>query len=63
MKIFLTIVGAVMILLGGTWVLQGLGIMPGTIMSGHIQWTGYGSLLIAAGAAVLILASRRKKAV
>jgi len=62
MKLVLTIAGAVMVLLGGIWILQGINILPGSFMTGQIQWAIYGAVLALAGVGV-ILWSRRKPTV
>jgi uncharacterized membrane protein SirB2 len=62
MKIFLSVVGILLILAGGVWFLQGINILPGSFMTGQIQWAVYGVLAIAAGIALLAFANRRKGA-
>ncbi len=61
MKIILYVLGALFILAGGVWFLQGVNILPGSFMTGQIQWAVYGALAIAAGIGLLLFASRRKK--
>lgn len=61
MKIILYVLGALFILAGGVWFLQGVNILPGSFMTGQIQWAVYGALAIAAGIGLLVFASRRKK--
>jgi hypothetical protein len=61
MKLVLTIAGAVMVLLGAVWILQGINILPGSFMTGQIQWAIYGAVLAIAGV-VVILWARRKPA-
>ena len=58
MKIGLRIVGAFLILAGGVWFLQGISILPGTYMSGQIQWAVYGAVAVAAGIGLIIRSSR-----
>jgi hypothetical protein len=38
-------------LAGAVWALQGLGFLPGKLMSGHIMWTyiGVGMIVVAGG--------------
>lgn len=59
MKTFLRIVGVLLILGGAVWFLQGINVLPGSFMTGQIQWAVYGGLAIAAGIAVLIVGGRR----
>lgn len=61
MKIILYVLGTLFILAGGVWFLQGVNILPGSFMTGQIQWAVYGALAIAAGIGLLLFASRRKK--
>jgi hypothetical protein len=57
----LKLVGAVLVLFGGTWFLQGIGVLPGSFMSGQIRWAVYGGIAVAAGVVVLIAASRSRR--
>ena len=52
-KWLLCIVGALVALMGLVWTGQGLGFMPGSFMSGRIEWAAYGLLAVAIGAAVV----------
>lgn len=49
----LSIVGIVMILLGTVWMLQGVGVLPGSFMSGDPFWARVGSGLMIAGLVVV----------
>jgi hypothetical protein len=60
MKIFLNIVGILLILIGLVWTLQGINILPGSFMTGQIQWAIYGMATIIAGAILVSIANRRK---
>ena len=61
MKLLLTIIGGLAVLLGFVWFLQGINVLPGSFMTGHIQWAIYGAILAAVGV-VLILWARRRPA-
>jgi uncharacterized membrane protein len=61
MKIILTIIGVLLILFGGVWILQGINVLPGSFMTGQIRWAIYGGIAALAGL-VLIVAANRKKA-
>jgi hypothetical protein len=61
-KVLLTIFGILLILAGGVWFLQGINILPGSYMTGQIEWAIYGSIAIAIGIGLLVLAFRRKSA-
>jgi len=58
-KIVLNVVGVVMVLMGATWFLQGIGILPGSFMTGQTRWAVYGAIAVVAGLAVLARANRR----
>ena len=61
MKLVLTIIGGLAVLLGCVWFLQGIKVLPGSFMTGQIQWAIYGAILAAVGV-VLILWARRRPA-
>jgi len=58
MKIALNVIGILFILPGIIFFLQGINILPGSFMTGQIQWAITGAALIIAGAAVLWWANR-----
>ena len=60
MRILLTIIGVVMICIGGIFFLQGINIIPGSFMTGQMQWAVYGGIIIVAGVILLISANRRR---
>jgi hypothetical protein len=58
----LNIVGALLVLSGGVWFLQGINVLPGSFMTGQIRWAVYGGLAMVAGVALLLLNRRRRGA-
>ncbi len=56
---WLGILGRVLIALGILWVLQGVGVLPGSVMSGQPVYAGLG-LAIAVIGAVLVLTARAR---
>jgi hypothetical protein len=58
MRYVLLILGGLMILMGGVWLLQGIGILPGSFMTGQLFWAVTGALLLAVGG-LLVLAGFR----
>jgi hypothetical protein len=58
MKIFWNVIGGLLILAGGIWFLQGIGIVGGSYMSGHPQWAFYGGLAVILGAGLVYLVDR-----
>lgn len=59
-KIILNILGILLILGGGIWILQGINVLPGSFMTGQIRWAVYGGISAAVGIALLVLANWRK---
>lgn len=60
MKIVLSLIGALLILSGGVWILQGINILPGSFMTGQIQWAVYGAFAVLAGVGLLLFANHRR---
>ena len=56
----LNLIGAGLVGIGSIWFLQGINVLPGSFMTGQIQWAIYGGIAVAAGIAVFIVARRRK---
>ncbi len=54
------IVGIILILLGGLWALQGLGILLGSPMTGQTRWLIIGAILVIIGIALFIMGLRRR---
>jgi hypothetical protein len=54
MRVILKIVGYVLVVLGSIWFLQGIGVLPGSFMSGQIRWAAYGGIAVAAGISILV---------
>lgn len=61
MKIFLNVLGVLVILAGGIWFLQGINILPGSFMTGDPQWAINGGIAIVIGVVLLWWNNRRKK--
>jgi hypothetical protein len=61
---FLIGLGALMIVVGGVWALQGFGVLPGSVMSGVALWAIVGPILVLVGVALLAwgIARRRRRA-
>jgi hypothetical protein len=60
MKVVWNIIGIVLILIGIVWFMQGVGLLPGSIMSGQAQWAVYGGIAILVGAGLLLYVNRRE---
>jgi uncharacterized membrane protein YcjF (UPF0283 family) len=55
-----TVLGALMLLFGATWFLQGVRVLPGSFMTGSAFWAVTGAVVGILGLAVLALAGRRR---
>jgi hypothetical protein len=60
MKLLWNIIGIALILAGGIWFIQGIGLLGGSFMSGQAQWAIYGSIAILLGAGLLLYVNRRE---
>ena len=60
MRITLNIAGGFLVLIGTTWFLQGIGVLPGSFMSGQPRWAVYGGCAAAVGLVLLVSANRRR---
>jgi hypothetical protein len=49
MKWVMMIIGVLLALTGGVWLLQGVGILPGSFMSGQSFWAAMGLLALIVG--------------
>jgi hypothetical protein len=60
MKWVLIVVGALLFLIGGVWLLQGTYVLTQGVMAGDMKWTIIGGILAAAGIALVVIGFRRK---
>lgn len=60
MRILLVVLGVLSIWVGGVWVLQGTGALPGSFMSGQTFWAWAGVAAIVVGMGLLLAAIRRR---
>ena len=58
-RIVIASIAVLAALSGLVWLLQGLGFLPGSFMSGQLRWALYGALLLAASAAAIFWATRQ----
>lgn len=58
MRYVLLLVGGLMALVGGVWLLQGIGVLPGSFMTGQAFWAIVGTVSLAVGV-MLVLAALR----
>lgn len=60
-RITFIIPGALLILIGGIWFLQGIGLLGGSFMTGETRWAVYGGIAVAAGVALVLMGVRRQR--
>jgi len=60
MKTLIYVLSGALILIGAVWVLQGINILPGSFMTGQIQWAYNGAVAIVIGIGLIIFGRRRK---
>jgi hypothetical protein len=58
MKTTCKVLGILLMLMGIVWFLQGMNVLPGSFMTGQIQWAIYGGIAFAAGLALLIVSRK-----
>ena len=61
MKLVLGVVGVLLILMGGVWILQGFNILPVGFMAGQMQYALLGAILVIGGIGLLAFGRRRRK--
>ena len=52
------IAGALLVLMGGVWILQGINVLPGSFMTGQSKWAVYGAITVVIGIVLIVLARR-----
>ena len=52
------VIGALFVLMGIIWILQGINVLPGSFMTGQMQWAVYGLISVVIGVGIMG-ASRR----
>jgi len=62
MRWVLTVLGVLIVLAGAVWILQGVNILPGSVMSGQSQWAVNGTIADIIGLGLIVFANwpRRK---
>jgi uncharacterized membrane protein HdeD (DUF308 family) len=60
MKTVLNVLGGVLVLLGAIWFLQGINLLPGSFMTGQIQWAINGGIALVVGIVLLVMARRQR---
>ncbi len=57
----LRILAILLIFTGVIWILQGINLLPGSFMTGQIEWAVYGSITVVIGLALIFFARRSKR--
>jgi len=60
-KTRLPILGVLLGLVGIIWILQGLNILPGSLMTGVMFWALAGAVLLIAGIALILFSVRSRR--
>lgn len=58
MTIAAKILGVLLVLVGIVWILQGINVLPGSFMTGQMQWAIYGAIAVIIGVALFIASGR-----
>jgi hypothetical protein len=62
MRIVSTLLGVLLVCMGGIWVLQGLNIaFLGSFMAGDPQWAVYGAILVLLGIGQIVWSNTRRR--
>lgn len=57
----LLIVGVIVAAVGLVWTLQGMGVLPGSVMSGSTFWATVGPIVLLVGVVLIVIGSRRRR--
>jgi hypothetical protein len=61
MRIVWTVLGLLLLLMGCTWFLQGINILPGSFMTGQIKWAVNGGIAAVVGVILIVMANRGRR--
>lgn len=61
MRWVLSFLALLIILFGAVWFLQGINILPGSFMTGRVEWAVAGAAAVAVGIGLLLFANRRRR--
>ena len=60
MKLALKIISILLIGMGIIWILQGINVLPGSFMTGQIEWAYRGGAAALVGLGLLLFATRKR---
>lgn len=58
-RLWLALLGGLLVITGAVWVLQGIGVLPGSFMTGQVFWAFLGAVVFVVGLVILSTAARR----
>lgn len=61
MRIVLNITATLLLIIGVVWFLQGTNILPGSFMTGQLEWAVYGAIAVIAAVALFRYGARRPR--
>ncbi|HYU92861.1 MAG TPA: hypothetical protein VEN95_05220 [Actinomycetota bacterium] len=59
MRLSLVVAGIALIAVGGVWIVQGIGVLKGSFMTGDASWSWIGAACVLVGLAILARGLRR----
>ncbi len=59
MRYALPILGGLIAVIGAVWFLQGVGVLPGSFMTGQTFWAVVGAIMLVVGGALVFAGLRR----
>jgi len=60
MRAVLAVFGVLLTLIGFGWFLQGIGVLPGSFMTGEIRWAVYGGVAVVVGVGLVVKFGTRR---
>ena len=61
MRFVLLAIGGLVALVGAVWLLQGVGILPGSFMTGQAFWAAVGAVMIVVGGSLVLAGIRSNR--
>ena len=59
LKLMLAVIAVMMVIVGGIWILQGINVLPGSVMTGRMEWAWRGGASAIVGIGLFWLARRK----
>jgi uncharacterized membrane protein HdeD (DUF308 family) len=60
MRIVRLVLGSLLVVIGAVWIVQGIGVLPGSFMTGQPKWAMYGGIALVVGLLQLIYTLRKR---